>query len=54
MLKAAYIMNPAEWGRIYPPSVHADLNRLLNILETVLSPEEALARPDLSGRWTFC
>jgi len=50
MLKAVYIMNPAEWGRIYPPPVHADLNRLLNILEKVLSPEEALARPDLLGQ----
>jgi phosphoglycerate dehydrogenase-like enzyme len=50
MLKALYIMNPVDWSRIYPASVHFGLSRFVNILAPVLSPEQALARPDLLGQ----
>jgi phosphoglycerate dehydrogenase-like enzyme len=47
MLKAVYIMNPADWSRIYPSPVHADIDRLAQIVAPVLTPQQALARPDL-------
>jgi len=50
MLRAVYIMNPAEWGRIYPPAIQADMARMVHVLAPVLTPEEALARPDLLGQ----
>jgi phosphoglycerate dehydrogenase-like enzyme len=43
-------MSPAEFSRIYPPSVQAELARMVQILSPVLTPEEALARPDLLGQ----
>jgi phosphoglycerate dehydrogenase-like enzyme len=50
MLKAIYIMNPAEWSRIYSAPIHSGLCRLVDILAPVLSAEQALARPDLLGQ----
>jgi len=50
MLKAAYIMNPAEWNRIYPPEIQAEIARVVHVLEPVVSPKQALVRPDLLGQ----
>jgi phosphoglycerate dehydrogenase-like enzyme len=50
MLRAVYIMNPAEWGRIYPSAIQADVARMVHVLAPVLTPEEALSRPDLLGQ----
>jgi phosphoglycerate dehydrogenase-like enzyme len=47
MLKALYIMNPEEWNLIYPSRVHAELSRMVCMLAPVLSPKQALMRPDL-------
>jgi phosphoglycerate dehydrogenase-like enzyme len=47
VLKAVYIMNPVEWGFIYPPDVQADIARMVQILGPVLSPQEALERPEI-------
>jgi len=40
-------MDPADWSRIYPSEVQADLARMVHVLAPVLSPPEALKRPDL-------
>jgi phosphoglycerate dehydrogenase-like enzyme len=50
MLRALYIMNPAEWTRIYSPDVQADLARTVHVLAPVMSPQQALARPELLGK----
>jgi phosphoglycerate dehydrogenase-like enzyme len=47
MLKALYIMNPVEWPRVYPPDVQTRIGGLVQVLAPVLSPSEAVARPDL-------
>jgi len=43
-------MNPAEWGRIYPPSVQDDVARMVHVLAPAFTPKQALARPDLLGQ----
>jgi phosphoglycerate dehydrogenase-like enzyme len=43
-------MNPVEWGRIYRPEVQAEIARLTQVLSPVLSPAEALKRPELLGQ----
>ena len=43
-------MNSAEWSRIYTPEVQADLARMVHVLAPVLTPKQALARPDLLGQ----
>jgi phosphoglycerate dehydrogenase-like enzyme len=50
MLTGLYIMNPAEWERIYPTELQAELAKSVEMLAPVLSPAEALARPDLLER----
>jgi phosphoglycerate dehydrogenase-like enzyme len=50
MLKAVYVMNPAEWGLIYSPEVQADIADMVQVLGTVLSPKQALTRPDILGQ----
>jgi phosphoglycerate dehydrogenase-like enzyme len=47
MLKGVYIMHSAEWPKVYPPPVQAQLNGLVEILGPVLSAAEALERSDL-------
>jgi phosphoglycerate dehydrogenase-like enzyme len=47
ILKAVYIMNPWEWDRVYPTAVREELAGMVDILGPVLSPAEALARPEL-------
>jgi phosphoglycerate dehydrogenase-like enzyme len=47
MLKAVYIMNPKEAVRIYRPEVQAEIARKVRVLAPVLSPDEALRRPEL-------
>jgi phosphoglycerate dehydrogenase-like enzyme len=43
-------MNPAEWESVYPPGVQAALTGQVRILAPVMSPEQALQRPDLLGQ----
>jgi phosphoglycerate dehydrogenase-like enzyme len=50
MLKAAYIMNPVEWARIYTPTVQTDIERMVRIVAPVLTPQQAIGRPDLLGQ----
>lgn len=40
-------MNPADWARIYPSAIQADLARMVHVLAPVLSPKQALSRPDI-------
>jgi phosphoglycerate dehydrogenase-like enzyme len=47
MLKALYIMDPKNWPRIYGPEQQAQIARMVEVLAPVLSPQEALQRPDL-------
>lgn len=47
MFKALYVMNPSEWSRVYPSSIQAELARLVSVMGPVLTPAQALARPDL-------
>jgi phosphoglycerate dehydrogenase-like enzyme len=47
MLKAVYILDPADMERIYPPSVQFEIARLVDVTSGVLSPNEALKRPEL-------
>jgi phosphoglycerate dehydrogenase-like enzyme len=47
MLKAVYIMNPAEWDRIYTPRVHDELDRIVHFLGPVMSATQALSHPEL-------
>lgn len=47
MLKALYIMDRESWSRIYGPEQQAQIARMVEVLAPVLSPEEALKRPNL-------
>jgi len=50
MLRAIYIMDPVDWPRIYPPDIQEDIARLVHVLAPVLTPQQALRRPDLLGQ----
>jgi len=50
MLKALYVMDHANWPRIYGPKQHAQITEMVEVLAPVLSPDEALKRPDLLGQ----
>lgn len=43
-------MDPEEWERIYPRDVQAEIARTVRVLAPVLSPKEALGRPDVLGQ----
>lgn len=50
MLKAVYIMDPVDWSYIYPPAIQAEIGGMVQVLAPVLSPRQALARPDILGQ----
>lgn len=50
MLKALYVMDPVNWPRVYGPEQQAQIAKMVEVLSPVLSPTEALKRPDLLGQ----
>jgi phosphoglycerate dehydrogenase-like enzyme len=47
MVKALYIMDPEKWALIYGPEQQAQIAKMVEMPAPVLSPAEALKRPDL-------
>jgi phosphoglycerate dehydrogenase-like enzyme len=50
MLQALYIMHPENWRLIYGPKQREEISQMVEVLAPVLSPQEALQRPDLLGQ----